>query len=87
MTIRELIELLEDAAVETGSDETEVRLASQPRWPFEYSIHGVGVATQHAADEDDGEDDDQEETVVYIGEGAQLGYLSKAGREAAWGGR
>lgn len=85
MTIRELIELLEDAAVETGSDETEVRLASQPNWPFEYSIHGVGVAEAHEADEEDGDDEDQDEPIVYIGEGQQLGYLSQAGREAAWG--
>lgn len=43
MTIRELIEQLEDIAGEFG-DNAEVRLAVQPNWPFEHSISGLGEA-------------------------------------------
>jgi heme oxygenase len=54
MTAQELIEILE------GMDpDAEVRFASQPSWPFEYSIS--------AAAEVDG--------VLYLAEGTQLGYL------------
>ena len=37
MTIRDLISQLQDFADEYGED-TEVRLAHQPNWPFEYGI-------------------------------------------------
>lgn len=41
MNIRELKSMIEDM-LETGTidEETEVRFASQPTWPFEYSIDG-----------------------------------------------
>lgn len=42
MTVRELIE-----ALEQFDDDTEVRLAFQPSWPFEYSLGGevvLGIA-------------------------------------------
>lgn len=46
MTISELIENLEELRDEYG-DETEVRFASQPRYPFEYEISEVvGVSAE-----------------------------------------
>ena len=54
MTVGELIEYL------TGfDDEMPVRLAEQPKWPFEYDI-------EHVVDCDG---------IVYIGEGKQIDYL------------
>ena len=86
MTLRELIEELEEHAQDFG-DETEVRLAQQPNWPFEYSV-GATVAIDPASaleDEDDEEIEDGK-TIVYIGEGSQLGYLpGSATRELGWG--
>lgn len=38
MTVQELIEILEDS-----NPDAEVRFASQPSWPFEYSIADVHV--------------------------------------------
>ena len=40
MNIRNLIDELEYIAEESG-DELEVRFASQPSWPFEYSINQI----------------------------------------------
>ncbi len=74
MTLRELIDELEDAASEYG-DDIEVRLAQQPRWAFEYSVDSgdtpVAVAKIRG-------DRGKRETVAYIGEGRQLGYLPGA---------
>lgn len=71
MTLVELIEALEEMAEQYGED-TPVRFASQPSWPFEYDITAVQVT----------EPDDNEEWVVedagpviYLVEGSQLGYL------------
>lgn len=68
MTIRDLIDELTDIADEYG-DDIEVRLAHQPRWAFEYGIDRVGVATMK--DRDRGGD----QTVAYIAEKGQIGYL------------
>lgn len=74
MTVRELIEELEYL-----DGNTEVRFASQPSWPFEYSIRSVVVA---------GIEDSQTEEitdVVYLEEGRQIGYLpSEAKNELMW---
>lgn len=74
MTVRELIEEL----VQLDGN-TEVRFASQPSWPFEYSIRSVIVA---------GIEDRQTEEitdVVYLEEGRQIGYLpSEAKDELMW---
>ena len=74
MTVRELIEELEHL-----DGNTEVRFASQPNWPFEYSIRSVVVA---------GIEDRQTEEitdVVYLEEGRQIGYLpSEAKNELMW---
>jgi hypothetical protein len=83
-TLRDLIDALTDLADHYG-DDTEVRLAQQPRWAFEYSIGEVAVA--NGDDEDDDDDDDGEPAaaaapVVYIGEGQQLGYLDGAAARA-----
>ena len=76
MTATQLIEELEWAIERNGGDDVEVRTAQQPKWAFEYSIDQA-VTVKH--DEDDGE------TIVYLGEGSQLGYLNEdASRELGW---
>lgn len=91
MNIRELIEQLEEAATEHG-DDTEVRLAMQPTWPFEYEIGRMEAIDLHSKDGDpDGEPMDNEATapklvVVYLSEGSQLGYLPGPATQAlGWG--
>lgn len=94
MTVGELKNLLDGL-----DDDIEVRFASQPSWPFEYSIEGVYVVEDPTAPVDDGDDDedgsvelktsigqdDEVETVVYLAEGRQLGYLpGRAVRELGW---
>lgn len=56
MNVGELIELLSNY-----EDDLEVRLATQPSWPFEYSI--TDVVSHH-----DG--------IVYVAEGRQIDYLN-----------
>jgi hypothetical protein len=64
MTVQDLIDSLE------GMDpEAEVRFASQPNYPFEYSIYGV-IETEIEG-----------ETIVYLEEGNQIGYLPKEAKE------
>ena len=71
MNIRDLIEELEMIADENDDgQEIEVRFASQPSWPFEYSIDGIVIAPKF-----DDQDNDTGQTIVYLGEGQQLGYL------------
>lgn len=88
MTIRDLIDQLQEFADSHG-DDTEVRLAHQPSWPFEYSISEVVLVDSSDLeddDEDDGTSDPDQPAVVYIGEGSQLGYLdSPATRALGWG--
>lgn len=82
MTVAELISQLEDF-----DGDTEVRLAQQPNWPFEYSISEIVEVAVGDTDEDDEDatDEPEGERVVYIGEGSQLGYLSgNASRELGW---
>jgi hypothetical protein len=88
MTIKELIDTLTEM-VESGTpDDTEVRLAQQPRWAFEYEIGRVTEVNLNEPDPDDDEEadgTDEDRYVVYIGEGSQLGYLSGiAARELGW---
>jgi hypothetical protein len=45
MNIAQLIETLEDIKEQVGEN-TEVRFASQPNWPFEYSIRDVHPLTK-----------------------------------------
>jgi hypothetical protein len=69
MTVAELIEILEDQ-----DGDTEVRLAMQPNWPFEYSIE-TAIGPDELANPDDDEAADEVPNVIYLTEGSQLGYL------------
>lgn len=64
MTVQDLIDSLE------GMDpKAEVRFASQPSYPFEYSIYGV-IETEVKG-----------ETIVYLEEGRQIGYLPREAKD------
>ena len=95
MTVEELIEELHQY-----EPETEVRLAQQPHWPFEYAIGRV-AEVKLAADRDletieDRECPEEERwaaqeridgapRVVYLAEAEQLGYLpAAASAELGW---
>ena len=78
MTIRELIEILEELSGEFG-DEVEVRLATQPNYPFEYSISDGKIVELESID---GDGFDCEEAILYLYEGQQLGYLPGEAKEA-----
>lgn len=74
MTVAELIQELE-----YFDGDTEVRFASQPNWPFEYSIRNVVVVGIEDKQTDEVND------VVYLEEGRQLGYLPyDAKEELGW---
>lgn len=83
MTVRELIDRLEEM-LEDGvcTDESNVLLMTQENWPFENEIDGL--CTRIEAAEADREDDDDSDAGgaddVFICEGRQLGY----GTKAAW---
>jgi hypothetical protein len=64
MTVAQLIEELEHI-----DPDTEVRFASQPNWPFEYSIDDVVEV------EVENRRTGESENVVYLEEGWQIGYL------------
>jgi hypothetical protein len=75
MNINHLIRELQDIRDQHGN--IEVRLANQPNWPIEYSIAGIVVNDpSEQIDSDDNECEDECETVAFIGEGSQIGYLS-----------
>ncbi len=74
MTVEKLIEMLEGM-----NPEAEVRFASQPSWPFEYTISDLSAFT--------GEEESNDENcdVVYLIEGDQIGYLpEKVKYEIGW---
>lgn len=73
MTVRELIEELR-----LVDQDATVRFASQPSWPFEYSIYGVVQTTVR-------DNEDNERDMVYLEEGRQVGYLpAEAKDELGW---
>ena len=73
MTVRELIEELKYM-----DEDATVRFASQPSWPFEYSINGVVQIIVR-------DRNDEKEDIVYLEEGRQVGYLpSEAKEELGW---
>lgn len=77
MTIDQLIEELENYRDEIGG-EAEVRLMTQSNWPFENKIHGLKSGAEINEDNEEADDSDVEEDhVLYIVEGDQLGYGSK----------
>ena len=72
MTVGELRELLEGV-----DDSCEMRIASQPSYPFEYSLERLEVV------EADIEFPTPEgRPVVYLVEGSQLGYLAGVAAQA-----
>lgn len=79
VTVEELMDRLSE--MPPGA---EVRLAHQPSWPFEYSVDGWSPVVAVDPSEDDGEGPPAEagETVVYIVEGSQIGYLPGAAQAA-----
>lgn len=120
MNIRELIDALEDIAQEY-SDDIDVRIASQPEWPFENVLNDAKVVNLSKMvcedcdgdgmvdDTDDegndvrvtctncngsgfynegGRPSDEDEYVVYLEEGHQIGYLpGAAAEELGWSNR
>lgn len=61
MTVGDLKQLLYDLSEEGQiNEDTEIRLAQQPRWAFEYA---TGYATAVTKD------------ALYLEEGTQIGYL------------
>ena len=80
MTATQLIEELEWAIETNGGDDVEVRSAQQPKWAFEYTIDEA-VTIKH----EDKDEEDCGETIVYLSEGSQLGYLpERVGTELGW---
>ena len=72
MTLGELKEEIEYLIESEGvSENVDVRFASQPNWPFEYSI-----SSMQQAEDDDGN------LAIYMEEGSQLGYLAEHAKEA-----
>lgn len=82
MTIDELIERLEEYHDALGGD-TEVRLMTQQNWPFENGIAGLASGEEINEREDGDDEDVDDDRVVFIVEGQQLGYGSKRAWEVA----
>ena len=82
MTINELIARLKQYRSALGRD-AEVRLMTQAHWPYENALAGLASGAEinagDAADDEDVEDDD----VLYLVEGEQLGYGSTRAWEVA----
>ena len=74
MTAKELIEEMEWALERNKGNDVEVRFASQPSWPFEYSVREAHTVELESSDGD-------KDQVVYLVEGAQLAYLNEHARE------
>lgn len=88
MTLDQIIERLTEYREELGGD-TEVKLMTQQNWPFENTITGLcsgqEINDHWGPEEDDVEDDEdvEDDVVVYIVEGEQIGYGSKRAWEVA----
>jgi len=88
MTLGELIYKLQEMEEVYGED-VEIRLMTQQNWPFENAITGVtSKSIMFEADEDEDEKGDEggdekvgDEEIVYIVEGGQICYGSKAAWE------
>lgn len=59
--LKEMVDEMVDVVGEEAAEEIEVRFASQPSWPFEYSIE---IMTPH-----------EHNKIIYLAEGRQIGYL------------
>ena len=83
MNVKDLINLLENY-----DDDTEVRIAQQPSWPFEYSITDAALVDLAAPFSEEGESDEEYDPnaepkyVIYLVEGNQLGYLPGIAKNA-----
>jgi hypothetical protein len=77
MTVKQLIERLEEM-----NPQSEVRLAEQPRWAFEYSISDVAETNLENDSNGEHHRGKKATSVVYISEGTQLGYLPSEAKEA-----
>ena len=85
MTATQLMEELEWAIERNGGEDVEVRMAQQPKWPFEYSIDEAVVVESKDGEETSNNVVGEKEVIVYLGEGTQLGYLNeKASDELGW---
>ena len=82
MNVKQLIEILEDL-----DPDAEVLIVSQQHWPFENAIAGVAVREDVVFDDDEREEPRYEKGTaandVFIVEGQQLRYGSKAAWDAA----
>lgn len=85
MTIDEMIEALEDQRDLLGG-EAEVRIMTQQNWPFENSVYGITngqLINEYCEDGEESDDSDvEDDKIVYIVEGTQLGYGSKRAWDA-----
>ena len=74
MTVGELKQYLYELSEDGQIDEdTEIRMAQQPRWAFEYAFRDNVVAVKP-----EGED----RNVLYLEEGEQLAYLDNEAAKA-----
>ena len=82
-TVGELMEELEEY-----DENTEIRLAIQPSWPFEHTIGSIiEVDLQERREEfvPVSAIMEPEHLVVYLGQGGQIGYLPQpASEELGW---
>jgi len=70
ITVNELKERLEEIA-ENGGGDFEVRMATQPSWPLQFTIRSVVEPERWAYDEpDEDEEDNPEDRIVYLVEGS-----------------
>lgn len=63
ITFEDLVDFVENHKDQIPND-TPIRLATQPRWPFEYSTNAIHVHNENTHD-----------PIIYLSEGTQLGYL------------
>lgn len=80
MTKEKLLELIEQYP-----DDCEIRFASQPAWPFEYSIEDIHFQKSDNDIGDDMDTDTESTGIIYLVEGRQIGYLpGNVSKELGW---
>ena len=83
MTIDEMIARLKEYRDSLGGD-AEIRLVTQPNWPFETTVQGLVSGEEINSVDADDDGDTEDDNIVYIVEGTQLGYASKRTCTAAY---
>lgn len=85
MTLEQLYNQLEDLIENQGVDlETEVKLAMQPSWPFEYSISDhIYLHTEEENDRHAQPGDDPKQ-IIYLAESRQERYLPQEVADNVW---